>query len=254
MKDNSVHFAQALGSQVADKRIDILRRIGEAGSISEAARSASVSYKAAWQAIETLTNLAGVPLVEKVVGGSGGGGAQLTKTGQRLLHASELLNAARSEVLAKLGSDAEDTPMSAITSLGLRTSMRNNLPCRMKSIRKQSPSIRVELDLGDGQSLFSKITRESIDLLGLHSGQSVLALFKATAVQIAKTIDRHDESNLLHGVVSRASSTSTDAEVGLVLPSGLQLVGFAMSNHGLKKGSSAMASLDESAIVIAVTA
>ena len=60
--------------QIVDKRINILRRIHETGSISEAARLAKVSYKAAWQAIETLSNLAGAPLVEKVVGGSRGGG------------------------------------------------------------------------------------------------------------------------------------------------------------------------------------
>ena len=44
-------------AELADKRIDILRRIGDVGSISEAARRAGVSYKAAWQAIETLNNL-----------------------------------------------------------------------------------------------------------------------------------------------------------------------------------------------------
>ena len=48
---------------MADKRIDILRQIGQGGSISQAARAVGVSYKAAWQAIDTLTNLAGVPLV-----------------------------------------------------------------------------------------------------------------------------------------------------------------------------------------------
>ena len=254
MKDQSVHFAQALGSELADKRIDILRRIGQAGSISEAARGAGVSYKAAWQAIETLTNLAGAPLVEKVVGGSGGGGAQLTKAGQRVLHAAELLDAARSQVLSRLGSEPNgDTPMSAITSLGLRTSMRNQLPCIIKAIRKNAPSVRVELELGGGQSIFSRITRESIDLLGLRPGQNVLALMKATAVHIARTIDEQDGINLLRGTVARTSSTPAGAEIGIVTPSGLQLVGLATPKHGLKRGGAAMASVDESAVVIAVT-
>ena len=74
----ALHFAQAFGHEATDKRIDILKRIGEVGSISEAARSANVSYKAAWQALETLSNLAGSALVEKAVGGSSGGGARLT--------------------------------------------------------------------------------------------------------------------------------------------------------------------------------
>ena len=88
-------FDSALGHEVTDKRLDILRRLGTAGSISEAARGAGVSYKAAWQAIETLSNLAGEALVEKVVGGTGGGGARLTRAGERLLLASDRLHAAR---------------------------------------------------------------------------------------------------------------------------------------------------------------
>ena len=67
-------LGKALGHSKTDKRIDILRRLQDAGSISEAARRAGVSYKAAWQAIDILSNLAGTPLVEKVVGGAGGGG------------------------------------------------------------------------------------------------------------------------------------------------------------------------------------
>jgi len=48
----------------ARMRVTSARTPGAAGSISEAARGAGVSYKAAWQAIETLGNLAGQPLQE----------------------------------------------------------------------------------------------------------------------------------------------------------------------------------------------
>ena len=51
MSNFSLSLADVLGHEVTDKRIDILRRIGEVGSISEAARGAGVSYKAAWQAL-----------------------------------------------------------------------------------------------------------------------------------------------------------------------------------------------------------
>ena len=56
------------GARPSDRRIGILRQIGALGSISRAARAVGVSYKAAWQAVDTLTNLAGVALVERVVG------------------------------------------------------------------------------------------------------------------------------------------------------------------------------------------
>ena len=84
---SSDSVSQALGYDMADRRIAILRGIAQSGSISQAARDVGVSYKAAWQAIDTLTNLAGVPLVERSVGGAGGGGARLTPAGERLLAA-----------------------------------------------------------------------------------------------------------------------------------------------------------------------
>ncbi|MCW8182080.1 winged helix-turn-helix domain-containing protein, partial [Verminephrobacter eiseniae] len=61
----TLSLSGALGHAHADKRIDILRHIGVCGSISQAARAVGVSYKAAWQALDTLTNLAGAPLVAR---------------------------------------------------------------------------------------------------------------------------------------------------------------------------------------------
>jgi molybdate transport system regulatory protein len=66
MTQTGLQFAQALGHDAADKRLDILKRIGEVGSISEAARGAGVSYKAAWQAVENLSNLAGAALIAPI--------------------------------------------------------------------------------------------------------------------------------------------------------------------------------------------
>ena len=56
------------------QRIALLQHIAEQGSITRAAKSAGISYKAAWDAIDELNNLAQTPLVERSVGGKGGGG------------------------------------------------------------------------------------------------------------------------------------------------------------------------------------
>lgn len=102
MSSASHSLAGALGHDLSDRRIGILRQIGALGSISRAARAVGVSYKAAWQAVDTLTNLAGVALVERVVGGAGGGGARLTPAGLELLAAADAMAQARSAVLQRL--------------------------------------------------------------------------------------------------------------------------------------------------------
>jgi len=253
MKRKGPDLAEALGSEATDKRIDILRRIDEVGSISEAARRAGVSYKAAWQALETLSNLAGTPLVEKAVGGSGGGGAALTQAGRRVLDAAVLLAKARSGVLGDLGQNSRRPAGEMnLTALGLRTSMRNQLPCVVAALSAAHGLVRVKLVLPSEASLYSRVTRESAQLLGLSRGVPALALCKATAVLVAPHIESRDSRNLLCGRVSRVSRAAQGGEISLELDAGLNLVGFADAGHGLKVGRRAVAAVEESAVVLAL--
>lgn len=243
-------LAEALGQASTDKRIDILRRLGECGSISEAARQAGVSYKAAWQALETLSNLAGTPLVAKAVGGSGGGGARLTAAGQAVLQAAAQLGAARAQVLAALAPSAASS-RPGLAAMALRTSLRNQFPCTVQALRRTAGQVRVALALPGGQALQARITRESAQLLQLAPGLPVLALCKATAVDIAATLAAGEGRNLLAGTVARASRAAGGGEVALTLPGPLSLVGFSRGLAGLRQGQAAMAAVDEAAVVIA---
>lgn len=242
---------RSLGYAPADKRIELLRRVGECGSISQAARSAGVSYKAAWQAIHTLTNLAGEPLVDSSVGGAGGGGARLTVAGARLLRAAEQMDAARHDVLARINDPA------AQALAAPRTSMRNHLPCtvaRLDSAGPGDPLVRVVLALPEGGEMTSLITRESAQLLGLVPGFDLLALCKATAVRIGPWGDDASpaDANRLPGRVLRAARGTRHDELTLTLAGGLQLVGFAAHPNRLRAGSRAQAQVEPSAVVLAL--
>jgi molybdate transport system regulatory protein len=254
MTQQTMKLADALGHEVADKRLDILRRIGEKGSISEAARGAGVSYKAAWQALDTLSNLAGTALIEKTVGGSGGGGARLTDAGRQLLQAAEMLHSARSQVLTDMAERHGQTlsPEPKWGALQLRTSMRNQLPCVVEGLKKQGQVVQVQMTLADGTAVHSRITKESVELLGLHPGQDVLALCKATAVKVTPSVQATPKTNAMMGRVTRASRSAAVAEVSLTLGSGLQLVGFTDPGNILKVGDLAMAHMEESSVVIAL--
>ena len=247
----SLVSAAALGHGPADKRMEILHLVGRHGSISQAARSAGVSYKAAWQAIHTLTNLAGEPLVDSSVGGAGGGGARLTPAGERLLAAAEQLDSARRRVLARVnGADSA-------ALAGPRTSMRNHLRAvveRLESDGARDPLVRVVLSLPDGAGLAALLTRESAQLLGLRPELAVLALCKATAVRVhAAEAAAPMGGNRLPGRVLRVSRGVQRDEVVATLAGDQQLVGFAARPNRLRAGSRADAVLDDSAVVLALT-
>ena len=65
------------------RRIALLKQIDLTGSISQGAKNAGISYKSAWDAINEMNQLSEQSLVDRATGGKGGGGAVLTRYGQR---------------------------------------------------------------------------------------------------------------------------------------------------------------------------
>lgn len=67
-------------------RIVLLERIEKYGSITRAAKSMEMSYRHAWELVDSMNRQSPKPLVEAVTGGKGGGGAQLTEEGKRAIN------------------------------------------------------------------------------------------------------------------------------------------------------------------------
>lgn len=256
MDDNSadpIVLTRLLNEQT-DKRLEILKRINDAGSISEAARSVGVSYKAAWQAIETLGNIAGGALVEKTVGGSRGGGTKLTQTGLKVLEIAEELAKARAQVLAKyLSSDAS---LKNIGSSTLRTSLRNHIPAVIETMKVGSALVQLYLRVDEDNLLKASVTKESALLLNLHEGMEVLALTKAIGVSISggseEASERRAGVNIISGEVVRCERAMKGGECTLRLKSGINIVGFARRGHGLHLNQTAFAVIPPSSIVVAL--
>ncbi len=67
-------------------KVDLLEAIERTGSISAGARELGLSYRRAWDLVDTMNRCFKHPLVARVKGGKGGGGAQLTAEGQDVLN------------------------------------------------------------------------------------------------------------------------------------------------------------------------
>ena len=260
----------ALGHAPSDRRIAVLREIDTCGSISKAARAVGVSYKAAWQAVETLTNLAGVPLVSRVVGGAGGGGAVLTAAGHELLAAAQATARARGAVLGRWADPSSAPQTGALSRLALQTSMRNHLPCVVRRVQLDGAIARVFLDFyvpgvppPEQAPLVARITKESAQLLALVPGIPLQTLCKATAVQVRR-VDATEADPVapaaecvLVGRATRVVRGAQGDEVTAQLqsagqPSGLHMVGFAAAHSRLRAGSAVQLRVEENALVLAL--
>jgi molybdate transport system regulatory protein len=73
------------GARIGPGKAALLESVRESGSISAAARSMGMDYKRAWLLMDSLNRAFATPVVERVTGGAGGGGAVLTSFGKDLL-------------------------------------------------------------------------------------------------------------------------------------------------------------------------
>ena len=71
---------------VGPGKIALLEQIALGGSLSEAARTLGMSYRRAWQLLESVNSSFEQPAVVSARGGRGGGGATLTPFGRQLIH------------------------------------------------------------------------------------------------------------------------------------------------------------------------
>ena len=63
-------------------KIALMELISKHGSITSAGKEMGMSYRRAWLLVDEINHIFREPLVETQMGGSGGGGARLTKLGR----------------------------------------------------------------------------------------------------------------------------------------------------------------------------
>ncbi len=87
MRTPAVRFRIDFGPQqaVGPGKIALLEHIGSSGSLSRAARELRMSYRRAWQLLESLNHGFAKPVAATVRGGRAGGGATLTPFGRELI-------------------------------------------------------------------------------------------------------------------------------------------------------------------------
>jgi molybdate transport system regulatory protein len=250
------------GALAGKRWMDLLDSIGATRSISAAARAIGLSYKAAWDAVDAMNNLADKPLVTRAVGGRGGGGARLTARGRQLVatfRAIEKENANFLDLLnERIGTLSEDLPI--LGRLAMLTSARNHFAGTISRISKGAVNDEVEVTLPGGQRLVAVITHDSLENLGLKVGREVIALVKASwvivAVEGAAPL-KLSTRNRLAGTVARLQRGAVNSEVVVALKGGNSVTAI-ITNASAKQlklavGKPASAVFKASSVILGVT-
>ena len=87
MRKPAIRFRVDLGREeaIGPGKIALLEQIGRGGSLSQAARELGMSYRRAWQLLDSLNHCFRERVVVTAKGGRRGGGATLTVFGRELI-------------------------------------------------------------------------------------------------------------------------------------------------------------------------
>lgn len=210
------------------RRIALLKQIEQTGSISQGAKNAGISYKSAWDAINDMNTLSEQALVDRATGGKGGGGAILTRYGQRLVQLYDLLAQIQQKAFDVLSDDDNlplDSLLAAISRFSLQTSARNQWFGTVMAGDNAQVQRHIEILLADGTTrLKAAITAQSADRLALNEGKEVLVLLKAPWVNITADAEKAKAAdNQLRGAIRHVERGEEQCEVLMTLPDGQEL-------------------------------
>jgi molybdate transport system regulatory protein len=252
-------LATPLGD-ISPRRLALLVAIAGTGSISAAAREVGITYKAAWDAVDAMNNLAGDVLVLSQHGGRGGGGATLTQTGQKVVHDLERLQSLQTAFMEQLRTAGDlDKSLALMRRLSVKSSARNVLLGTVEAVRHGGVNSQVSLRLRGGDCLHAIVTCESAQELELAPGREVQALIKASWVILADADAglRTSARNRLCGKVTRVSPGEISAEVVLELEGGSTLAAVitkeSFDDMDIREGDSLCALIKASHIILGVS-
>lgn len=210
-------------------RVALLASIGQHGSITQAAKAVKMSYKAAWDAVEAMNNLAGEPLVERLAGGKGGGGTRLTSRGLRLVDDFRRLERLHGQFVEYLGRQTEarrgglplPEDLDLMRTMTMKTSARNQFAGTVTKLVRGAVNDEVTLTVVGGQNIVAIVTHDSTTSLGLAPGAAAFALVKASSVIIAVGDGAGlSARNRLSGTVQRVVTGAVSSDVTIALPGG----------------------------------
>ncbi|CAB3757305.1 TOBE domain-containing protein [Paraburkholderia solisilvae] len=244
-------------------RIALLAAIHATGSITGAAKAVGMSYKAAWDAVDTMNNLAGEPLVVRSTGGKGGGGTTLTPRALALIDTFRAVDREHGKFLERASAAIENFAgdWALIGRIGMKTSARNQLYGKVVSVQRGTVNDEVALALPGGQQIVSVLTHESTETLGLAEGVEAFALVKASWVILL--VDdggapmQLSARNQLRGTVSAVTRGAVNAEVSVALDA-TTVVTAVITNEsvdrlGLADGQPVVAAFKSSSVILGVT-
>jgi molybdate transport system regulatory protein len=241
-------------------RYQLLKLIDKYGSISKAAKEMKMSYKAAWDHIQSMNNLSEEPIVYTRAGGKDGGQTILTPYGKRLLKNYERIQEEYQKFLELL-KEEELESLYFIRRLCMKLSARNQLLGKVSSVERGQAVSEVVISIRNGATVKSVITTEAVDALDLKPGKDVVAIIKSSDVMlgVGEEVEKLyplSVRNILKGIVKQIVESDVNSmvkvDIGAELTISSVITTESLKELGIKEGSSVYVIIKASNVMIYV--
>jgi len=270
MKDNQNNLSHSpqISLNQPDKaflggiQINLLEKIEELGSITRAAKAVGICYKTAWDTIHQINSMAEKPLVNRQIGGRGGGGSRLTPEGKLVVtqfksiqeeHRKFLEN--QEERLGYTGS-----VFNFLRRTSVKISARNTFIGIVSSICRSALYAEVTLALNGGLRLTAVVSNAAIDNLKLTTGMEAYAIVKASSVIVATGLHNNARAiagNIFSGTIASISQGAATTEVDIKTDGGIiisaDITQGNSSSLGIKTGDYVCALFQASNVILGVS-
>mgnify|MGYP003374342502 CR=1 FL=1 len=202
-------------------RIELLKYIRETGSISKAAKSMNMSYKAAWDSVDVMNKMTGKTLVMRVSGGKNGGGSILTAEGNSFVEKYEKYAKMFDSILNMIEENPDIDGI--INNLELKSSADNMFYGKVLSISDGAVYSMVKIEVKDFE-LYASISKSSIEKMDLKAGDSVISLIKSNDLILSLDDDLTLSCrNQFKGTVNVVKKGAVNSEVYLNIADNFKL-------------------------------
>ncbi len=219
-----------------------------------------LTFRAAWDAVQSLNGLFQGPLVISKKGGSQGGSAVVTELGWAVVSGYQKLERELNLLMQRMDEEVGVRPapraQGVIWSLGLKTSARNVIRGVIEEISDDAVNCEIRLRIGSNLTITSSITKKSVLDLGLRPDLEAIALIKASSIIISGPNIFSDEHS-----VNTFDATVTEVEEGAVTDGcllgldGGPVLSATVSRHGkipIATGDQVVARVRASDVLLAV--
>lgn len=258
--EGSLWFRKSDNRFLGADRIMLLEQIEDLGSINKAAKALGISYKTAWQLVNTINNLSEKAIVERTAGGKDGGGTRLTREGKKILRQYRVIEEEHKNFLENLETrlGSPEKLYQFLKRISLKVSARNVFSGTISTIIRERVNAEIILSLKGDIRITAIVTGGAIDKLGLKQGMSAYAIIKSSSVIIGKDIDVSKVStrNVISGIIDKIIDGPVNVEIDLNIGGGNIITSIitceSAKNLSLREGGGACAMFKASSVIIGV--